>query len=101
MVSWFPSRQSNGGRTEQEQCEGGAKSEDDADNDANTNNSLDRGARKKQRAKDKDSKKAWSWRYVNVEKKKLLVWDRRGGRLLRSISLRDIESLLVVPDEVS
>ncbi|CAM9454458.1 unnamed protein product [Ectocarpus sp. 8 AP-2014] len=93
--------ESNGGRVEQEQGEGGAKREDDADNDANNNNnnnSLDRGARKKKRAKDKGGK-AWSWRYVNVEKKKLLVWDRRGGRLLRSISLRDIESLLVIPDE--
>ncbi|CAB1120787.1 unnamed protein product [Ectocarpus sp. CCAP 1310/34] len=97
--------ESNGGRAEQEQGEGGAKGEDDTDKDANNNNnnnnnnSLDRGARKKKRAKDKGGKKAWAWRYVNVEKKKLLVWDRRGGRLLRSISLRDIESLLVIPDE--
>ncbi|CAN0473353.1 unnamed protein product [Ectocarpus sp. 12 AP-2014] len=95
--------ESNGGRAEQEQGEGGAKSEDDADNDANknnnNNNSSDRGVRKKKKAKDKGGKKAWSWRYVNVEKKKLLVWDRRGGRLLRSISLRDIDSLLVIPDE--
>ncbi|CAM9797685.1 unnamed protein product [Ectocarpus fasciculatus] len=95
--------ESNGGRAEQETGEGGGKSDDDADNDANddtnNNNSLDRGARKKKRAKDKGRKKAWLWRYVNVEKKKLLVWDRRGGRLLRSISLKDIESLLVIPDE--
>ncbi|CAM9425998.1 unnamed protein product [Scytosiphon promiscuus] len=46
-----------------------------------------------------NSSKAWSWRYVNVEKKALLVWDRRGGRLLRSIPLMDVESLLVLPDE--
>lgn len=45
--------------------------------------------------------KAWSWRYINVEKKALLVWDRRGGQLLRSIPLADVESLLVVPDQVS
>lgn len=36
-----------------------------------------------------------------MEKKALLVWDRRGGQLLRSIPLADVESLLVVPDEVS
>ena len=37
---------------------------------------------------------------MNVEKKALLVWDRRGGRLMRSISLKRVESLLVIPDEV-
>ncbi|CAN0480954.1 unnamed protein product, partial [Laminaria digitata] len=41
----------------------------------------------------------WAWRYVNVEKKALLVWDRRGGKLLTSIPLKLIESLLVIPDE--
>lgn len=47
-----------------------------------------------------DGKGKWSWRYVNVENKRLLVWDRRGGRLLRSIPLRDVESLVVLPDQV-
>lgn len=47
-----------------------------------------------------EKKQKWAWRYVNVEKKALLVWDRRGGRLLRSILLKDVESLLVLPDEV-
>lgn len=46
------------------------------------------------------SARAWSWRYINVEKKLLLVWNRRGGKLLRSIPLIDIESLRVVSDQV-
>lgn len=47
------------------------------------------------------SAKAWAWRYVNVEKKSLLVWNRRGGKLLSSIPLADIASLRVISDEVS
>ena len=46
------------------------------------------------------AKQAWAWRYVNVEKKTLLVWSRRGGQLLRSISLKDVEGLTVIPDPV-
>lgn len=55
---------------------------------------------KQQKQQQKKKQQAWSWRYVNVEKKALLVWDRRGGRLMRSIPLKNVESLSVLPDKV-
>lgn len=37
---------------------------------------------------------------MNVEKKSLLIWNRRGGRLLKRVLLKNVELLRVIPDEV-
>eukprot|EP00903_Cladosiphon_okamuranus_P020113 g18470.t1 len=69
------------------------------DNNTDGSPENDRTRHQEDKNKTKNGNKKWSWRYVNVEKKCLLVWDRRGGRLLRSIHLRDVESLVVLPDQ--
>ncbi|CAM9440414.1 unnamed protein product, partial [Choristocarpus tenellus] len=43
----------------------------------------------------------WAWRYVNVENKALSIWSRRGGELLRSIPLGEVETIRVLPDQES
>lgn len=78
-------------------CEGDENRDGGGDGDGDVEG-LGRPRRKEKSAAAKG--KAWSWRYVNVEKKALLVWDRRGGRLLRSVPLKQVESLLVSPDPV-
>lgn len=68
---------------------------------------ISNGARQEEKSVKKECEEAvgssaasWNWRYVNVEKKALLVWNRRGGKLLRSIPLADVDSLRVVSDQV-